>query len=106
MRPAGSGCLFPGRDPSRPITAKACHVALKRGARKANIRKRVSSHALRHCYATHTLQLGANPVTIQKLLGHSSILTTMRYLRLVPEHLARVKNPFELLGTREGDVLR
>lgn len=106
VKPAGSGFLFPGRDRSRPITSKACHVALKRGARKAGIRKRVSAHTLRHCYATHTLQLGANPFTIQKLLGHASILTTMRYLRLVPEHMAQVKNPFELLGTREGDVLR
>lgn len=105
-RPPHRGYLFPGQDPSRPITTKACHLALKCGARKAGIRKRVSAHTLRHCYATHTLQLGTNPLCIQKLLGHASILTTMRYLRLLPEQLARVKNPFELLGTKEGEILR
>jgi integrase/recombinase XerD len=99
------GYFFPGSKATRPLSLEACRDALRRGARKAGIRKRVSAHTLRHCYATHTLQLGANPASIQKLLGHSSILTTMRYLRLVPEHLARVKNPFELLGTEEGDIL-
>jgi site-specific recombinase XerD len=104
-RPPRRGYLFPG-DEGHPISPEACNRALKRAARKAGIRKRVSAHTLRHCYATHTLQLGANPVTIQKLLGHASIVTTLRYLRMVPEHLARVKNPFELLGTQEADILR
>ena len=105
-RPARDAYLFPGADGVRPLSLESCRDALRRGARKAGIRKHVSAHTLRHCYATHTLQLGANPVSIQRMLGHASITTTVRYLRLVPEHLAQLKNPFEVLGTDEGTILR
>jgi site-specific recombinase XerD len=105
-RPSREGYLFPGADPQRSLTADACQHAIKRAAKRAGLSRRVTPHTLRHCYATHTLQLGASLVAIQKLLGHSSILTTMRYLNLAPEMLGQVKNPFELLGGAEAAILR
>ncbi len=47
-----------------------------------------ASHALRHTFASHFIQNGGNILTLQKILGHSSLAMTMRYAHLAPEHLA------------------
>lgn len=47
-----------------------------------------ASHALRHTFASHFMQNGGNILTLQKILGHSSLAMTMRYAHLAPEHLA------------------
>lgn len=47
-----------------------------------------ASHALRHTFASHFIQNGGNILTLQKILGHSSLAMTMRYVHLAPEHLA------------------
>jgi integrase/recombinase XerD len=80
-------------------------MALIRAARAAGIRKRVSPHTLRHSFATHMLVLGADISLIQVCLGHTSIETTARYLRVAPERVRRAKNPYEVLGTPEGEPL-
>lgn len=46
-----------------------------------------ASHALRHTFASHFIQNGGNILTLQKILGHSSLAMTMRYVHLAPEHL-------------------
>ena len=66
----------------------------------------VSTHTLRHCYATHQLERGVNLRTLQVVLGHARIQTTLGYLRVLPEHVAGLKSPFDVLGTPEGDLLR
>jgi site-specific recombinase XerD len=104
-RPEGE-YLFPGDAPGRPISAKSVWLALHRAARTARIRKRVSPHTLRHCYATHQLERGVNLRTLQAVLGHARLETTLRYLRVLPEHVAGLKSPLDVLGTPEGKLLR
>jgi site-specific recombinase XerD len=105
VRPAGP-YLFPGEVPGKPVSRVAVHHALSKAAQAAQIRKRVSPHTLRHCYATHMLEMGVDLRVIQVLLGHARIETTMRYLHVARERLAAIKIPFDVLGTPEGEVLR
>ncbi|MCF6290231.1 MAG: tyrosine-type recombinase/integrase [Desulfobacterales bacterium] len=49
-------------------------------------------HTLRHCFATHQLQQGTDIFVLQRLLGHSDIRTTIRYLHITPDHFASIKS--------------
>ena len=70
---------------------------IKQAAIKANILKRVSSHTFRHSYATHLLQAGIDLRSIQELLGHKSVETTMVYTHVVAElNKAKVISPLDL----------
>jgi site-specific recombinase XerD len=104
-RPAG-GYLFPGANPDRPVTRNAVCLALRAARRAARIRKRVTPHVLRHSFATHLLEMGVDLRTIQVLLGHSQINSTLRYLHVAQRRLAAIKSPFDVLGTPEAEVLR
>ena len=105
VRPAGP-YLFPGEVADRPVTRETIHYALRKAARAAKISKRVSPHTLRHCFATHLLEMGTDLRIIQVLLGHARIETTMLYLHVARERLATIKSPLDVLGTPEGEILR
>jgi len=100
-RPKGS-YVIAGRYPDRPITRAAICKAITKAARKAGISRRVTPHTLRHCYATHLLEMGTDIRTVQVMLGHRSLQTTTRYLHLSTARMQQLQSPLDLLGTAEG----
>ena len=90
-------CLFPGKDPSRPMDSSVAQKIYYAAKHRANIQKGLGIHTLRHCFATHQLEAGVDLPTIQMLMGHTSILTTMRYLQVRRQHLDAHARQFDLL---------
>jgi len=76
------------------MAQKTYHRAIK----KAGIKRQGGIHTLRHCFATHLLESGENIRTIQLLMGHRSILTTMRYLQVASQSLQGTQSPLDLLS--------
>ncbi len=89
--------LFPGRNPERPFNDDKARTIFNQAKAKAGIRKGGSIHALRHCFATHLLEAGVDLRTIQILMGHSSICSTVWYLHLTCKTLAGTRSPLDLL---------
>lgn len=104
VQPPGP-CLFPGREPTKPITPSGVRWGLRKAVAQAGLTKRVTPHSLRHAFATHLLELGEDIRVIQRLLGHASIQTTSRYTKVTGKHLGRIKSPLDLLGTKKGKLL-
>lgn len=80
--------LFAGRDASQPLTATSAQRWYQAARAGAGITKRGGIHTLRHCYATHLLEAGADLYSLSQWLGHRHVSTTARYL-----HLARPDAP-------------
>ena len=96
----GNDLLFPGgRHGESNFTTSAIGKMIRTAAKRAGIEKRVYPHLLRHCFATHLLEAGADVRTVQVLLGHSNIKTTARYLTLSTDRLSRVPSPLSGLMT-------
>jgi site-specific recombinase XerD len=94
--------LFPGDLPGQPITRFAVENACKKARQKSNIGKPVTPHSLRHAFAVHLLEDGADLRTIQLLLGHRSLSTTARYLRLATSKVCATASPLDSLrGARQ-----
>jgi integrase len=70
---------------------------IRTAVRKAMIPKRVSAHTFRHSYANHLLQSGFDIRTIQTLLGHSDVKTTMIYTHTLPLNIKQPKSPLDLM---------
>jgi len=75
-------------------------------ARRAGLRKRCFPHLVRHSYATHLLESGADLRTIQLLLGHANVRHTVLYLHLSQRHLQAVANPLDALSVSAPDTAR
>ena len=89
--------LFPGYLPGQPITRHAVEIACRAARRRCNIGKPVTPHTLRHAFAVHLLEAGADLRTIQLLLGHRSLGTTARYLRLATNKVCATASPLDSL---------
>jgi integrase/recombinase XerD len=88
--------LFPSvRQPARPLNRTTLRDALRRAAEEAGVTKRVTPHILRHCFATHLLEYGADIRQIQLVMGHRSIQTTARYTQMSERHIAQMKSPLD-----------
>ena len=89
--------MFPGEVPGQPITREAVGLACQKARRDAGITKPITPHSLRHAFATHLLESGADLRTIQLLLGHRSLATTARYLKVATTTVCATISPFDLL---------
>ena len=95
-----SAWLFPGNrwhTGDTPIDTKVVWNACKEAAQRAGLQKGVHPHTLRHCFATHLLEDGADLRTIQILLGHNDLKETARYLHLSQRHLHAAASPLDSL---------
>jgi integrase/recombinase XerD len=89
--------LFPGDGADRHITKNAVEQACQKAHRAAGIDKPVTPHSLRHAFATHLLEAGTDVRRIQLLLGHRSLATTSRYLKIATSSLCATVSPFDQL---------
>lgn len=81
----------------KPLSASSVGAIYKRQKRATGIQKQGSIHGLRHAFATHTLESGVDLYTIKQILGHASITSTARYLRMTDKLAQKVKSPIEQL---------
>ena len=110
LRRKTSGWLFPGNrwhTANRPTSTKALYHACQGAATRAGLNRAIHPHTLRHCFATHLLEAGADLRTIQILLGHQSLEQTAVYLHLSKRHLSATPSPLDSLplkdeSTQEG----
>ena len=96
--------LFPStpghRGVEQPISGETVWYACHQAAVKAGIEKRIGPHTLRHSFATHLLEAGADLRTIQVLLGHQKLKDTIVYLHLSQRHLHAAVNPLDQIEIR------
>ena len=93
--------LFPGDLPGRHITTYAVEHECTKAQRICKIPKPITPHSLRHAFAVHLLEQGADVRTIQLLLGHSSLATTAKYLRIATSKVCSTSSPLDLLPRPE-----
>jgi integrase/recombinase XerC len=84
---ASTGPLFPGQGGGR-MTVRTAHRVVTKLARSVGL-SGVTPHVLRHSFATHMLERGANLRVLQELLGHESLVTTQRYLKITTDQLKK-----------------
>ncbi len=93
--------LFPGKTPDVPLSSATIQKAYKLALAKAGIKKAATPHTMRHSWATGMLEAGVDLLTISKLLGHSSFVTTMIYLHVRRQHFDRAPSPIDWLPVRQ-----
>ncbi len=89
--------LFPGREESKPIDVQVLHSACRSARIAAGLDKRVTVHTLRHSFATHLLENGADIRIIQVLLGHANLSSTARYTQVSAGLIRRTESPLDRL---------
>src|SRR5260370_2955346 len=101
--------LFPGgrwHTANHPITTKVVWDACQKAAQRAGIHKEIHPHTLRHCFATHLLEAGADLRTIQILLGHRDLEETTIYLHLSQRHPNATPHPLDSLQLKGKSAQR
>jgi len=87
--------IFPGQNPHKHLTIRSAQSIFKKAIQRAEIKKKVTVHGLRHSFATHLLENGTDIRYIQSLLGHNSIRTTERYTHVAKRSILNIKSPFD-----------
>jgi site-specific recombinase XerD len=104
LRRKTSDWLFPGNrwhTGDRPLDTKTPRHACRGAAKRAGLHQAIHPHTLRHCFATHLLEAGADLRTIQILLGHQSLKETTVYLHLSKRHLNATPSPLDSLPLKD-----
>jgi site-specific recombinase XerD len=96
--------LFYSWSPEQPLSDQTVQRMVRHLSRKAGLRAGVTTHTLRHSFATHLLEHGTELPYIQELLGHKSIKTTMLYARVSPPALRKVISPLDRLDWKAPEL--
>jgi integrase/recombinase XerD len=97
--------LFPGQSAARHVSISHIQRACRRAVLCCGITKKASMHTLRHSYATHLLEAGVDLPTLQKMLGHNHLGTTLRYTHVQQTHLCSTASPLDTLLARPDGPL-
>lgn len=97
-----SDWLFPGQHKENHIHVKTIKNTMIRLRDKLELDSTISAHTLRHCFSTHSLEDGVDPVFIQQMLGHKSLKTTLSYLHMTSKSLMGIKSPLDTQGDHKG----
>lgn len=98
--------LFEGPKPGQALSAAAAGGMFDRAKARAGIVHGHGIHSLRHSFATHLMEAGVPLPVIQRLLGHTSLTTTAKYLHVTSQHLETIHSPLDLLRLPgDGEVL-
>ncbi len=89
--------LFSGRLPTKPLTSGSAQEVFYKAKRLAGLKHGRGIHTLRHSFASHLLESGIDLPTLQRILGHTSLATTITYLHVTEKHLASTGSPLDLL---------
>jgi site-specific recombinase XerD len=89
--------LFPNRAKNGPLSTNEAWHIYNQAKKRAGLHKGRGIHTLRACFATHLLEAGVDLRSIQFLMGHTSILSTQRYLRLRPHNVDVAVSPLDRL---------
>jgi len=87
--------LFPGQNKSEHINVKSIKNTLIKLRNRLHLDPSISAHTLRHCFASHSLEDGVDPVFIQQMLGHKRLQTTLAYLHMTSKSLMGIKSPLD-----------
>jgi site-specific recombinase XerD len=94
--------LFPGQKPNKPLCRSSVGQFVREARKRAGIIKNVSVHSLRHSFATHMLEGGTDIRTIQRLLGHRSLSSTMIYTHVAKNYVNQAGSPLDSLDGLEA----
>jgi len=89
--------LFPNRAKNGPLSRNEAWHIFNSAKSRAGLKKGRGIHSLRACFATHLLEAGVDLRSIQLLMGHTSLMSTQRYLRLSPQSVNRALSPLDRL---------
>jgi len=89
--------FFAGRDNITPICSGTAQAVYYAALERSGVRRVGGIHVLRHCFATHLMEAGVDIYVIKRWMGHTSLVTTGRYMHVRAEHLAKVKSPLDTL---------
>ncbi|MCC5814887.1 MAG: tyrosine-type recombinase/integrase, partial [Leptospira sp.] len=91
--------FFKSKSKSSALDLRPLQIIFQRIVKRSKIKKRATSHTLRHSFATHLLESGCNILYIQRLLGHKSLSSTLLYLHLDNSIHLKIRSPFESVNS-------